>query len=121
MLILTDAGSCGLHNLHNGGFVVAKRRIFCDGYEVVLLMKGNNEPLNLTKEKIMHIYFLKHKERRFLFFSVPSEKIDIKPNNVPYSIFYTKRSCGKYFEQYKADLAKFARDHKITFKDDTSN
>ena len=96
---------------------MAKRRIFCDGRELVLLYntKNGEESLNLSRSEIASIQFGKYIERKFFFFKVQTEKIEIKPSKKPFSIVYTKSRAKEFFERYKEELASFAKDNRVTF------
>ena len=96
---------------------MSKRRIFCDGFEMILLYDGNQkeETLSLKANEIARIQFEKFEERKMFFLKVPSEKIEIRPSKLNYSIVYTKSRAKELFDQYKVELTKFAQDNKVTF------
>ncbi|KNY26634.1 hypothetical protein [Pseudobacteroides cellulosolvens] len=52
-----------------------------------------------------------------LFKKVRSEKIQIFTNTFSTPIEFTKHKDEKYFEEYKQELTKFARDNKISLID----
>lgn len=96
---------------------MAKRRIFCDGKELVLLYDGikGEESLNLISSDIARIQFNRNIEKKFLFFKVQTETIEIKPSKLPFTIKYSRARAKEHFDQYKAELSKFAVDNKVTF------
>ncbi len=96
---------------------MAKRRIYCDGAEMILFWDGrqHEETMSLKSNEIASIKFLKTTEKKFLFFNSESEKIEIKPSKLAYSITYSKSKAKEFFEQYKEELAKFAKDNNVTF------
>ncbi|MEI6602951.1 MAG: hypothetical protein WCL54_05650 [Clostridia bacterium] len=96
---------------------MTKQRIFCDKHEVTLLYDGNQkeESMTLLASEIARIQFDKVIERKFLFLKVESERIEIKPSKLNYSIIYSKSKAKERFEQYKTDLEKFAKDNRVTF------
>lgn len=52
-----------------------------------------------------------------LFKKIRSEKIQIFTNTSSAPIEFTKHKHEKYFEEYKQELTKFARDNKISLID----
>ena len=77
--------------------------------------KTNVKMLHLTYDQITNIQFDKVTVRG-LFGSKPSEKITlaVKGRANPVEIF--KHKEGKFFEGYKTGLEKFAKDNRITFR-----
>jgi hypothetical protein len=100
----------------NGGIEMAGRHIICDKTEVILnyLDDKKYKVINLTYDQITRISFEACKEFS-LFHWVPSEKITIVTKKVENSIVYTKLKHKNLFEEYKKELARFAKDNRITF------
>jgi hypothetical protein len=95
---------------------MAIRHVNCDKTEVILiyLYDKKYQRINLTYDKITHISFDKCTEFSF-FRKVPSEKITIKTSKLENPIVYTKLKEKKYFDDYKKELAAFAKANRITF------
>ena len=95
-----------------------KERILFDKTEIVaVVVNGKSvQVLNLTYDKIVSIQFDKAVARG-LFGSKPSEKITITVRGREAPVVYLKHKEGDFFEGYKAGLAKFAKDNKISFHD----
>jgi len=72
--------------------------------------------LNLKYNQISRIQFDPCREFRIFRF-VPSEKISIYTPKRGEPLIYTKLKEKAFFEQYKQELAKFAKDNRVTFTD----
>ncbi len=96
---------------------MARKHIFCEKTELVLIIIAGNGafPMNLTYDQIVRIQFEPCTERKFLFFKVPSQKIVIvtRKNERPVEYFYSKEK--QFFEEYKMELEKFARNNRVSF------
>lgn len=95
---------------------MAGRHIICDKTEIILNYQDNKKykVINLTYDQITRISFEPCTEFK-LFRRVPSEKITIVTKKVENPIVYTKLKHQNLFEAYKEELAKFAKDNRITF------
>jgi hypothetical protein len=95
---------------------MARDHILVDGGEIVLsfFVGKNFRTLNLHYDQVVRIQFNKCKEFRFFRF-VPSEEIQVVTNKVSTPIVYRKYKELKFFEKYKQELEKFAKDNHVTF------
>lgn len=75
--------------------------------------------VNISAEKIKRIQFDKCKEKISLFKTGDSEKITIETAAVPEPIVYYKQKEKEFFDSYKEQLEKFAKNNRITFADNT--
>jgi len=100
---------------------MATKWVLVDKAELVLLVPTKNKVLNynLTASTIVRIQFDKCTERMFGIIPKESEKITIVTPKSGAPIEYYKSKNKQYFESYKADLEKFAKDNRITFTDNT--
>lgn len=92
-------------------------KLTCDKTEINAVYsnpKGDLARISLTYDKIVSISFDKCEERK-LFKKLPSEKITLRVRGLGEPIEYYKLREGEYFESYKRDFEKFARDNRITF------
>lgn len=97
---------------------MAKKHLFVDKTEIVAVVLGKKKAFthNLRYDQISSIKFEKCKEFR-LFRLVPSEKIVITSPKLPNPVEFMKYKEKQYFEEYKKELGKFAKDNRITFHD----
>jgi hypothetical protein len=91
----------------------AKRRMTFDKTEIVL-MTDKSQILNLTYDQIVRIQFDKCIEKK-LFSKFDSEKIEIMTRKQSEPVIYYKSKEKEFFEEYKEELAKFAKANRITF------
>lgn len=98
---------------------MATRHILCDQTEIILAvpLKNKYKHLNLTYEDISRIQFDACTERKLLFKTVPSEKITIMTGKHPGPVVFTRENEKKFWDEYKTNLTKFAKDNNITFAD----
>lgn len=100
---------------------MARNHLLCDKTEIIVtVLMGNQwKNVNITADRVKRIQFDKCKERVFPFRSVDSEKISIEysPSEIPIVLFQQKEK--KFFEGYKTQLEKFAKDNHLTFVDNT--
>ena len=98
---------------------MAVEHVMCDKTELVLVVleKKKAVTLNVRYDEIQSIRFQPCKEFKFLS-KVDSEKIVIATSKYPKPVVYTKRKEKKYFEKYKTELEKFAKNNNITFYND---
>jgi len=96
---------------------MAKKLIYVDKKEIVLIILGKKvESLNLTADKISRIQFDRINERKFLK-KVPSEKISFTIRGRENLVTYTKMKDKEFFEVYKEDVRRFAKENRVTFAD----
>ena len=100
---------------------MAFKRAMFDKAEIVLLIPGKKRVANynLNNTNITRIQFDKCTERKFGIFPVQSEKITIVTPKSGMPIVLTKMENKPYFEEYKAEFARYAHDYRVTFYDNT--
>jgi hypothetical protein len=103
---------------------MAEKRVLCDKTELVLKFNDHTDKnkikiANLAYDQITSIT-IEDFEEFSLFRKVPSERILVRTNRLQAPIIYTKKKDKQFFDEYKQDLAKFAKDNRITFYDNTS-
>ena len=81
---------------------------------------GNINTANLTYNQITRIQFEKCTERK-LFKKIDSEKIEVVTPKLAVPITFYKEKEKPYFDEYKVMFAKFAKENRITFIDNTNN
>lgn len=103
------------------GIDMAKNHLLCDKTEIIVTVLMGNQwrNINITADKIRRIQFDKCKERVSLFKIGDSEKISIEYSPSPAPVVLFKQKEKKYFEDYKKQLEKFAKDNHLTFVDNT--
>ena len=101
---------------------MAQKRVMFDKSEVVLLVPGKKRMANynLTSGTITRIQFDKCTERKFGFIPVQSEKITIVTPKAGAPIVYTKGENKEFFDEYKAEFARYAKEYRVTFIDNTA-
>ena len=100
-----------------------KRRILFDKAEVVLFVPTKNNVLtyNLVSSDFNRIQFDKCREFKFGIIPVESEKITLSASKLPSMVVYTKGKNKKLFDEYKEQLAQYAKEYRITFADNTKD
>jgi len=100
---------------------MAQRRVLFDKSEIVLLVPGKKKVANynLTNSTITRIQFDKCTERKFGIIPVKSEKITIVTPKAGAPIVYTKGENKAFFDEYKAEFARYAKEYRVTFTDNT--
>jgi hypothetical protein len=100
---------------------MAKNHLICDKTEIIVtVLMGNQwKNVNITADKIKRIQFDKCRERAGLFRTVDSEKISIEFSPAPAPIVLFRQKEKKFFDGYKTQLEKFAKDNHLTFVDNT--
>lgn len=100
---------------------MAKRRIYFDKSEVVLIVPGKNKTsnYNVTSNMMNRIKFDKCKEFAFGFIPKSSEKITIVASNLPGEVVYTKGENKAFFDTYKEEFRQFAKENRIPLEDKT--
>lgn len=96
---------------------MAPRRIFPDKTELVFMVPTKNKVVrkNLTAKEIVRIQFDKCKENILGIIPKDSESITIVSGKLATPLVYKKLENKKFFESYKSELEKFAKDNNITF------
>ena len=100
---------------------MANRRVYLDKSEVTILIPGKKkvEDVHLTNGQITRIQFDKCTERILFVIPQQSEKITIVSSRRAQPIVLTKGQNKAFFEDYKQELAKFAKEYNVTFTDNT--
>jgi hypothetical protein len=100
---------------------MANRRIYLDKSELTLLIPGKKkvEDVHLTSGVITRIQFDKCTERMLFVIPQQSEKITITTSKRAQPVVYTKGKNKVFFDQYKQELEKFAKENNVTFADNT--
>lgn len=100
---------------------MAQRRIYVDKTEIVFLVPTKNKMVryNLASSDIVRIQFDKSIANIFGFIKSETEIITVVSGKVKTPIVYKKNQNKKYFDEYKCELAKFAKDNNVTFADKT--
>ena len=100
---------------------MANKRILLDKSEMVLMVPGKKkmETYNLNSSQITRIQFDPCVERTFVIIPSKSEKITIVTPKRSQPIVYTKHQNKAFFEQYKTELAEYAKTYRVTFADNT--
>ena len=92
-------------------------KILYDKTEIIAVdLSGKRaQALNLTYEKIISIQFDNDTVSK-LFKKVPSEKISITIRGREAPLVYYQVEEKGYWDQYKNDLTKFAKDNRVSFR-----
>ena len=100
---------------------MAKNHLLCDKTEIIVtVLMGNNwTNVNLIADRIKRIQFDKCTEKISLFKSGDSEKITIESSASPMPVVIFKQKEKEFFDGYKEQLEKFAKNNRITFADNT--
>ena len=100
---------------------MAQRRIMFDKAEVVLLVPGKKRMANynLTNANITRIQFDKCTVRKFGIIPVKDEKISIVTPKAGMPIVYLRSENKAFFDEYKAEFARYAKEYRVTFTDNT--
>ena len=77
--------------------------------------KGRKD-LNLSYDQIISISIDKCTVRKF-FKNIETERVGVTPRQFGVPIYYYSYKEGDFFEGYKANLRKFAKDNRITIYD----
>ena len=102
---------------------MAQRRVYVDKTEVVFMVPKKNKVVRecLAARDIVRIQFHKSTTKFLGFLSLTTESIEVVSGKLGAPIVYKKNQNKKYFDEYKRDLAKFAKDNTVTFMDNTIN
>lgn len=102
-------------------FNMANRRMYLDKSEITVLIPGKKkvEDVHLSSGQITRIQFDKCTERMLLVIPQQSEKITIVSSKRANPIVMTKGQNKAFFEQYKTELAQYAKEYNVTFTDNT--
>ena len=101
---------------------MAKKRVYFDTSEIVLLIPGNKgfKNVNLIRNDIHRIYIEKCNEPIFGIIPRESEQIRISTGKFEEPFVFPKIANKVYYEEYKEGFLKFAKAHSIAVED-TSN
>ena len=102
-----------------------KSKIMFDATEIIAkavvigeMNKKSMRLLRLSADNFSQISFVKCKERK-LFRSVDSEKIVLSLRGYANPIEYTKKGNEAFFESYKENFVKFAKNNGVMLIDKT--
>jgi len=100
-----------------------QRRVFIDKTEVVFLVPTKKETIshNLVARDISRIQFDKSVTNILGFIKSETETITVVSGKLRVPIVYKKNQCKKYFDEYKRELEEFAKQHYITFTNNTKD
>lgn len=100
---------------------MANKLVLVDKSELVLFVPTNNNYIthNLVSSQILRIQFDKITERKFGIFPQESEKISVVTSKNPDGIIYTKAKNKKFFDEYKAEFAEYAKANHVKLIDNT--
>ena len=101
--------------------IMAKRRIYFDKSEIVLIVPGKKgaSSYNLVSSNVNRIEFAKCKEFTLGFIPKESEMIKIVGSNLPGEIVYKKGENKAYFDTYKEEFAQYCKEYRVPFEDKT--
>jgi len=96
---------------------MAPRRIFPDKTEIVFMVPTNKKIIrqSLTCKEIVRIQFDTCKENILGIIPRDSESITIVSGKLANPIVYKKFANKAFFDTYKSELEKFAKDNKVSF------
>ena len=92
-------------------------KLTCDKTEINAVYadaKGKLARISLTYDKVISITFEKCWERK-LFKKIESERITLRIKGRMDPIYYYKLREGEFYESYKRDFEKFAKENRLTF------
>ena len=100
---------------------MAQRRIYVDKTEIVFLVPTKNSMVrhNITAKDISRIQFDKSQKNILGFIKSETETITVVSGKAGAPIVYKKSQNKKFFDEYKKELEKFAKDNNVTFADET--
>lgn len=100
---------------------MAQRRIYVDKTEIVFMVptKSSMARYNLSAKDINRIQFDKSTVNILGFIKSESETITVVSGKAGTPIVYKKSQNKKFFDKYKRELEKFAKDNNVTFADET--
>ena len=94
-----------------------RTKIIFDKTEIVVMDTSGKKAqvLNLTYEKIVSIQFDATVVKQ-LFSSKPTEKITITIRGREKPLVFFKHQEASFFDEYKVGLEKFAKDNRVSFR-----
>lgn len=100
---------------------MAKNHLICDKTEIIVTVLMGNQwrNVNVTADKIKRIQFDKCKEKVGLFKMGDSEKISVETSGSPMPLVIFRQKEKQFFDGYKEQLEKFAKNNHLTFIDNT--
>ena len=98
---------------------MAKRRVYFDTTEVVVLVPGKKgfQNINLIRNDIHRIYIEKCNEPILGVIPRKSERIRVATGKLEESILFSKLENKKFYEEYKEGFVKFAKTNFIAVED----
>jgi len=101
----------------------AKRMIAFDKTEIVLGITGGRQlqVLNLTYDKIVSIKFDKAVMKQPFFRSKETDAIVITVRGREAPVMYYREKEKQLFDEYMADMEKFAVNNRVTFYNNLKN
>ena len=98
---------------------MAKRRVYFDTTEVVVLVPGSKgfKNTNLVRNDIHRVYIEKCNEPILGIIPRQSEQIRISTSKSEEPILFPKLENKKFYEDYKEGFIKFAKTNFITVED----
>ncbi len=102
---------------------MAERQIYVDKSEIVLLVPAKNKMkrYNLAAGDVNRIQFDKSANKILGFIKSETETITVTSGKVGTPMVYKKNQNKKYFDEYKRELERFAKDNYVTFADNTKD
>ena len=100
---------------------MASRRIYVDKTEIVFMVPAKKKMARycLSAKEISRIQFDKKESKLLGFIKTVTESISVASGKLGEPIVYKKSQNKKFFEEYKRDLEKFAKDNSVTFADNS--
>ncbi len=99
---------------------MAARRIYVDKTELILLVPTKSKIIshNLIAKDISRIQVAKKESKILGFIKTTDETITIVSGKLSKPIVYKKSEHKAYFEDYKRELEKFAKDNYLNFSEE---
>ena len=100
---------------------MANRRIYIDKTEIVFMVPAKKKMVRhcLSAKEISRIQFDKSESKFLGFIKMQSESISVASGKLGAPLVYKKSQNKKFFDEYKRDLEKFAKDNMVTFADNS--
>lgn len=98
---------------------MAKRRVYFDTTEIVLLIPGKKgfKNINLLRNDIHRIYIEKCKETIWGIIPRESERIRIATGKFEEPFVFSKIANKAFYEEYKEGFLKFAKTNHVMVED----
>ena len=100
---------------------MANRRIYIDKTEIVFMVPAKKKMARhcLAANDISRIQFDKKETKILGFIKLQEESISVSSGRLGAPIVYKKGQNKKFFDEYKRDLERFAKNNTVTFADNT--